>query len=106
VDIDEGFMNESETNKTIGIDGLAEFGEYLNRLDQPNYRDYTFEIPNEDGRPSECSLEDVLVKFREFFDGQTDTFAVSIGYVDYKFGTMGRSNRTFTRHKRNDKIPR
>ncbi len=93
------FMSEQETQRMIGADGLVEFGEYLTGLNQPDYRDYTFEMPTESGTLRKCSLDDVLARFKEFFDGKTDTFRVGITYVDYRHGTLGRSDRTFSRRK-------
>jgi hypothetical protein len=92
-------MSERESNKTIGTDGLIEFANYLAALDHEQYRDYTFEMPDETGRLRNCSLDNVLVRFQEFFGGKGDTFRVCIGYVDYQHGTMGRNDRTFSRQK-------
>ena len=39
-------MSESETHKTVGIDGLIEFGQYLTTLADAPYRHYTFEMPD------------------------------------------------------------
>ena len=91
-------MSDNETNKTIGADGLLEFGEYLACLAQPDYRGYKFEIPGESGPLRECSLDDVLTRFREFCDRKMDMFRVCITYVDYRQGTLGYSDRTLTRH--------
>ena len=90
-------MSDNETHKTIGVDGLVEFGEYLTTLAQPDYRSYIFKIPSVSGALRECSLDDVLRQFREFVDRKTDTFRVCITYIDYRHGTMGHSDRTFTR---------
>jgi hypothetical protein len=92
-------MSEGETQKRMGVDGLIEFGQYLTTLDQAQYRDYTFEIPDGTGRLRECSLDDVFGRFQEFCGHKTGTFRVCIGYLDYQQGTMGRSDRTFTRRK-------
>ena len=93
-------MSESETHKTVGVDGLVQFGQYLTTLDQESYRNYTFEMPGETGRCSPCSLDDVLRRFREFLDAKTDTFSVGVGYVDYHQRMIGHSKRTFTRQKK------
>ncbi len=90
-------MSDNETRKTIAADGLVEFGQYLISLAQPDYRDYTFKMPGESGALVECSLDDVLLRFREFFDRKTDAFRVCITYVDHLHLTMGHSDRTFTR---------
>ena len=92
-------MSENETHKTVGIDGLIEFGQYLTTLDQEQYRSYTFEMPDETGRLKDCSLDDVLARFQDFCGHKTDSFRVCIGYADYKQGTIGSSDRTFTRRK-------
>jgi len=92
-------MSESETHKTVGIDGLIEFGQYLTTLTDASYRHYTFEMPDDSGRLRECSLHDVLDRFEEFCGRKTDMFRVSIGYLDNQQGTMGRSDRTFTRRQ-------
>ena len=92
-------MSESETQKTVGIDGLIEFGQYLTTLDQEQYRSYAFEMPDTEGRFKECSLDDVLARFQDFSARKTDTFRVRIGYLDYQHGTLGQSDRTFTRRK-------
>ena len=89
----------SETHKTVGVDGLIEFGQYLTTLDQTQYRDYTFEMPDEEGRLKEQSLDDVLKSFQEFCSRKTDTFRVCIGYSDYQHGMIGHSDRTFTRRQ-------
>lgn len=90
-------MSDSESQKTVGVDGLIEFGQYLTTLADASYRHYTFEMPDGTGRLKECSLGDVLDRFQEFCGRKADTFRVSIGYLDYQQGTMGRSDRTFTR---------
>jgi len=92
-------MSESETQKTVGIDGLIEFGQYLTTLDQEQYRSYTFEMPDTAGRLKDCSLDEVLVSFQDFYGGKTNTFRVCIGYPDYQHGTIGQNDRTFTRQK-------
>ncbi len=90
-------MSDNETRETSGVDGLIEFGEYLAALAQPNYRSYTFEMPSESGGLRDCSLDDVLCRFKEFVDRKADSFRVCITYIDYRHGTMGHSDRTFTR---------
>jgi len=90
-------MSENETRKTVGVDGLIEFGQYLTTLAEPSYQHYTFEMPDSSGGLREHSLDDVLDRFQEFCARKTDTFRVSICYVDHQQGTMGRSDRTFTR---------
>ena len=84
-------MSEGGTHKAMGVDGLIEFGQYLITLDQAQYRDYTFEIPDGPGRLRRCSLDDVLGRFQEFCGHKTDTFRVCIGYIDRQQGTMGRN---------------
>jgi hypothetical protein len=92
-------MSGSETHKTVGVDGLVEFGQYLTTLADAQYRHYTFEMPDGSGRLRKCSLDDVLGRFQEFSGRKTDTFRVCIGYVDYQQGAMGHSDRKFTRRK-------
>jgi hypothetical protein len=92
-------MSECEAQKTIGIDGLIGFGEYLAELADASSPHYTFEMPDGTGRLRECSLEDVCDRFKEFCGGKTDIFRVSIGYVDSQHGTMGCADRTFTRRQ-------
>lgn len=92
-------MSESETHKTVGVDGLIDFGQYLTRLADAPYRHYTFEMPDGTGRRKEYSLEDVITRFQEFCARTAETFRVSIYYVDQEQGTMGRSDRTFTRRR-------
>ena len=90
-------MGDSRTEKTVGIDGLAEFGEYLTTLEQAPYQHYVFEMPDSEGRLKECLLEDVLTKFRDFFAGKFAIFRVCIIYSDYQQGTVVSCDRTFTR---------
>jgi len=92
-------MSETEAHKTVGPDGLVEFDQYLTTLDQEQYREHTFDMPDGTGRRGHCSLDDVLRGFRDFFDGRTDTFSLGIDYVDYERGTIGRNDRTFTGRK-------
>jgi len=92
-------MSECETLNTIGIDGLIEFGEYLNALTVASYPNYTFEMPDGTGRLMKCSLDDVCDQFRGFCGGKMDVFRVSIGYVDSRHGTIGRADRIFTRRR-------
>ena len=92
-------MSENETTKTVGVDGLIEFGQYLTTLEQTQYRDYTFEMPDDAGRLKECSLDNVLESFQTFCSRKTDTFRVCIGYSDYQHNTIGQSDRTFTRRQ-------
>jgi hypothetical protein len=92
-------MSESEIHRTVGVDGLIEFGQYLATLDEPGYRHYTFEIPDAAGRRRECSLEDAMHQFQDFCAGKADTFTIGIGYVDYQHEMIGRTDRTFTRRK-------
>jgi len=92
-------MSDTKTNKTVGIDGLIEFGEYLTTLEQAPYRHYMFEMPDSAGRLKECSLDDTLASFRDFCAGKIDTFRVCIIYTDYQQGTLGSCDRTFTRRK-------
>jgi len=92
-------MSENETHKTVGVDGLIEFGQYLTTLAAASYRHYTFEMPDGTGRLRECSLDDVLDRFQEFCGRKADTFSVSICYVDHQQGTMGRNDRTFNRQR-------
>ena len=89
----------NETTKTVGVDGLIEFGEYLTTLNQTQSLDYTFEMSDEAGRLKACSLEDVLQSFQTFCARKTDTFRVCIGYSDYQNNTIGHSDRTFTRRQ-------
>jgi hypothetical protein len=89
----------SEIHKTVRIDGLIEFGEYLTTLDQTPYRDYTFEIPDDADKLKHCSLDDVLKSYQAFCSRKTDAFRVCIGYSDYQHNTIGHSDRTFTRRK-------
>ena len=92
-------MSDAKTSKTVGIDGLIEFGEYLTTLEQAPYRHYMFEMPDSSGRLKKCSLDDALAGFRDYCAGKTDTFRVCIIYMDYQSGTMGSSDRTFTKRK-------
>lgn len=90
-------MSDHETRKTIGADGLVEFGEYLVSLAQPDYQDYTFEMPGDRDVLSPCSLDDVVYRFNDFCNRRTNTFTVRIGYSDYRNGTIGFTDKTFKR---------
>jgi hypothetical protein len=90
-------MREQEVQKTVSIDGLVEFGHYLNSLAQPDYKEYTFEMPDDANRLQPCSLNDVIRRYQEFFNRKTHTFRVWIGYNDYRSNTIGSKETTFTR---------
>lgn len=92
-------MSETNTTEIVGIDGLVEFGDYLTKLHEERYRSYTFEMPDTAGRLRDCSLDDVLARFQEFCSRKTESFRVCICYVDYQHGTMGRTDKTFTRRR-------
>jgi hypothetical protein len=92
-------VKKDESPKIIGVDGLDAFGQYLSELSYSGYRDYTFEMPAATGIFRECSLEEVLTRFMEFVEGKTNTFKVSISFVDYRHGTLGRTERIFTRRQ-------
>ena len=89
----------SDTQRTVGVDGLIEFGEYLSTLADAQCKHYNFEMPDGTGRLIESSLDKVLRCFQEFCGRRTDSFRVRITYVDYHQGTMGSSDRTFTRQR-------
>jgi hypothetical protein len=95
-------MGETETRKTVGVDGLIEFGQYLNTLTQPAYKDYSFNMPDGEGRLKRCSLDDVIRCYQEFFDGKVDIFRVWIGYNDYLSNTMASREMSFTRNKQTE----
>ena len=87
----------AEKRALSGTDGLIEFGNYLNSLQEGGFRDYTFEMPGEGRSLVGCSLNEVIADFQSFFESKKDSFHVLISYVDYKSGTMGSTEKEFRR---------
>jgi hypothetical protein len=89
----------SESKNVIGIDGILEFGEYLEQLRGPGYQFYQFEAPDATGRLRESTLDEVCQRFQEFLGGRLDSFRVCITYADPSSNTLGKNDRTFTRSR-------
>ncbi len=68
-----------ENKRTVGIEEIVEFGNYLNGLHGTGR---TFEMPNESRHLKSCSLDDVIASFQAFFDRKTDSFKVRITFPD------------------------
>ena len=84
----------------IGLDGVVEFGEYLNTLHQVTHRAYTFEMPDASGRLVACSLEDVIRELQDYVDSRRQVFRVQIICVDRQAGTIGTISSTDKQFKR------
>ena len=81
----------------IGLDGVVEFGEYLNTLHQVSHRAYTFETPDASGRLVTCSLEDVIRELQDYVDSRRQVFRVQIICVDRQAGTIVSTDKQFKR---------
>jgi hypothetical protein len=81
----------------IGLDGVVEFGEYLNKLHQVTHRAYTFEMPDASGRLVACSLEDVIRELHDYIESRRQVFRVQIICVDRQAGTISSTDKQFKR---------
>lgn len=72
-------FNRIENKTTVGVDGLADFGEYLNGLYDTSV---TCELENEKRCLESCSIEDVIAGFQAFYNGKTKGFKVRIESID------------------------
>ncbi len=79
-----------ENKRTVGIDEIIEFGNYLNGLHDT---DRTFERPDVSRRMKSCSLDEVIIGFQAFFNRKTDSFKVRITFP----GGLTHSTTEFSR---------
>jgi len=63
----------SEKQQLIGSDGLAEFCDYLQRLEDSGY---IFEMEDASGRLVTCSRDDALRSLQGFHDSNASRFRV------------------------------
>jgi len=90
-------MSDPKTSKTVGIDGLIEFGEYLNALHKPSHRAYSFEMPDASDRLVARALDEVICEFQDYADERRPVFRVVILCVDRQAGTISSTDKQFKR---------
>jgi hypothetical protein len=87
-----------ETRHTfVRLDGIAEFGEYLNTLHQATYRVYSFEMPDASGKLVARSLDEVIREFQDYVDERRPVFRVVILCIDRQAGTISSTDKQFKR---------
>ena len=87
----------SETQNLTDMDGLVEFGQYLNAIREIKHRSYTFEMLSTAGALTECSLDEVIQSFQSFFEGKTQSIRIRFTYFDCQMGILGCVDREFKR---------
>jgi len=81
----------------IGLDGVVEFGVYLNTLHEPSHRVYSFEMPDASGRLVARSLDEVICEFQDYVDERRPVFRVVILCVDRQAETISSTDKQFKR---------
>jgi hypothetical protein len=74
-----------EKKKTVGVEELIEFGEYLNEC---HGTDRTFEMVDASRHMKTYSLDDVIATFQAFINKKTESFKVRITFDEGRPGMM------------------